>query len=78
MGRKRTATYKRARRAKNKAQLKALISKPRDPNRPTKSFNVAFFQRRNQMLCTLKGTGILMEFDDSGRPITQHNRRNDV
>ena len=63
MGRKRNASYKRARRAKNKARVAALIAEPRDPNRPTRPFNVTFYQRRNQIIFAFHGTGHLMDVD---------------
>ena len=43
MGRKRTASYKRKRRARNKARLQALKNMPRDPNRPSRPCRVQFF-----------------------------------
>ena len=77
MGRKRTASYKRVRRANNKARLQALKDMPRDPNRPIRPFNVVFFQRGNQVL-SLKGTGVLMNVDEHGQPVTPQKRRRDV
>jgi hypothetical protein len=70
MGRKRNASYKRARRAKNKARIAALTAEPRDSNRPIRSFNVTFYQRRNQRIFAFQGTGHLMDVDArTGQPI---------
>ncbi len=65
---RRTASYKRKRRAKNKERLEKLIAKPRDPNRPSRPFNVVFYQRR-QMLFSFRGAGVLYDVDETGHPI---------
>ena len=65
---RRTASYKRKRRTKNKERLEKLIAKPRDPNRSSRPFNVVFYQRR-QVLFSLKGTGVLHDVDKTGHPI---------
>ena len=50
MGRKRTAAYKRERRAKNRQHRKELLSKSRNlsPERASRPIRVIFSQRRNQ------------------------------
>ena len=73
MGRKRTASYKRARRLKNQNRLALLIATPRDPERVQRSFNVAFYQR-NELVFSFKGDGQLRAVDAStGRLITEFN-----
>lgn len=70
MGRKRTASYKRARRLKNQNRRAALIATPRDPERVHRSFNVAFYQR-NALVFSFKGDGQFRAVDAStGRLIT--------
>ena len=64
MGRKRTASYKRARRLKNQNRLALLIATPRDPERVQRSFNVAFYQR-NELVFSFKGDGQLRAVDAS-------------
>ena len=64
MGRKRTASYKRARRLKNQNRRAALIATPRDPERVQRSFNVAFYQR-NELVFSFKGDGQLRAVDAS-------------
>ncbi len=71
MGRKRTASYKRKRRARNKARLKALIASPRDPNRPSRPCRVQFFQRRNQLVFDFTFSGQVQDFDpETGKPLS--------
>ena len=79
MGRKRTASYKRARRFKNQNRLALLIATPRDPERVHRSFNVAFYQR-NALVFSFKGDGQFRAVDAStGRLITEiHSGGNDV
>ena len=73
MGRKRTASYKRARRLKNQNRRALLIATPRDPDRVHRSFNVAFYQR-NELVFSFKGDGQLRAVDAStGRLITEFN-----
>ena len=73
MGRKRTASYKRARRLKNQNRRAALIATPRDPNRVHRSFNVVFY-RRNELVFSFKGDGQLRVVDEStGRLNTDLN-----
>ena len=73
MGRKRNASYKRARRLKNQNRLALLIATPRDPERVHRSFNVAFYQR-NELVFSFKGDGQLRAVDTStGRLITEFN-----
>ena len=70
MGRKRNASYKRARRLKNQNRLALLIATPRDPERIHRSFNVAFYQR-NALVFSFKGDGQFRAVDAStGRLIT--------
>ena len=70
MGRKRNASYKRARRLKNQNRLALLIATPRDPERVHRSFNVAFYQR-NALVFSFKGDGQFRAVDAStGRLIT--------
>ena len=77
MGRKRTASYKRARRLKNKNRRTALISTPRDPERVHRSFNVAFYQR-NEFVFSFKGDGQLRDVDSStGRWLTEKKMEGD-
>ena len=79
MGRKRTASYKRARRLKNQNRRALLIATPRDPNRVHRSFNVAFYQR-HELIFTFKGDGQFRDVDAStGRLLTGiHLGGNDV
>ena len=71
MGRKRNASYKRARRLKNQNRRAVLIATPRDPERVQRSFNVAFYQR-NELVFSLKGDGQFRAVDAStGRLITR-------
>ena len=73
MGRKRTASYKRARRLKNQNRLALLIATPRDPERVPRSFNVSFYQR-NELVFSFKGDGQFRAVDAStGRLITAFN-----
>lgn len=72
MGRKRTASYKRKRRARNKARLQALKNMPRDPNRPSRPCRVQFFQRRNQLVFDFTFSGTLMNCDpETGKALSQ-------
>ena len=64
MGRKRTASYKRARRLKNQSRRAALIANPRDPERVQRYFNVAFYQR-NELVFSFKGDGQFRAVDAS-------------
>lgn len=57
MGRKRTASYKRARRAKNKARRQTLIETPRASKRPSRPMRIVFYQRRNQPVFDFSFTG---------------------
>ena len=61
MARKRTASYKRARRRKNRNKIAQLLAKPRDPNRTIPAFRVVFQQRRNQVVFEFQGDGKLRE-----------------
>ena len=71
MGRKRTASYKRARRLKNQNRRALLIATPRDPERVHRSFNVAFYQR-NELVFAFKGDGQFRAVDEStGRLLTE-------
>ena len=70
MGRKRTASYKRARRLKNQNRRAELIATPRNPERVHRSFTVAFYQR-NQLIFSFKGDGQFRDVDAStGRLLT--------
>lgn len=60
MGRKRTASYKRTRRAQNKAHIKSLREKPREHNCP-RPRHVRFYKRRNQPCFDFTFTGELYE-----------------
>ena len=73
MGRKRTASYKRARRLKNQNRRALLIATPRDPERVHRSFNVAFYQR-NELVFAFKGDGQFRAVGEStGRLLTEFN-----
>ena len=77
MGRKRTASYKRARRLKNQNRRAVLINTPRDPERVHRSFNVAFYQR-NEVVFSFKGDGQLRDVDSStGRWLTEKKMEGD-
>ena len=70
MGRKRTSSYKRARRLKNQNRRALLIATPRDPERVHRSFNVAFYQR-NALVFSFKGDGQFLAVEASiGRLFT--------
>ena len=71
MGRKRTASYKRARRFKNQNRRALLIANPRGPERVQRSFNVVFYQR-NELVFSFKGDGQFRAVDAStGHLITE-------
>ena len=70
MARKRNASYKRARRIKNRNKLAQLLAKPRDPNRAAPKFPVVFLQRRNQVVFNFQGDGKLRDLDQkTNKPI---------
>ena len=77
MGRKRTASYKRARRLKNQNRRAELIANPRDPERVQRYFNVAFYQR-NEFVFSFKGDDKLRDVDEStGRLLTEEKLEGD-